>query len=182
MTTPTEPNPTQPNPTPTEELLKKKSPKRSSRRAAFALGIAGVIAVGGIAFAVGRLTAPALPTGFPGGFQNGGANGFQPPGGGNPNGGGFGGGPNGGGFLGGAGPGLTGIITSVDGDTLTIETENGTTVSVTLHSDTTYSREVDADKGDLSTGDEVRVGLDLGSGFDPGSDQVDASSVTLVSQ
>lgn len=169
--------PKQPSRTPTAEMLQKKRPPRTSNRSIVIVSVAGLIAVGGIAFAAGRLTAPALPAGFPGGPQNGGGAGFQPPaGGGPPDGGGFGGGAPGG-FFGG---GLTGTITSIDGDTLTLETEDGGTITVNLNGGTTYAEEVDAAQSDLDEGDEVRIGIDVGGGFDPGSEEVDASSVTLV--
>jgi hypothetical protein len=84
-----------------------------------------VVAIGGVAFAVGRMTAPTTPAAFPaaGGNFNGGPGGFQPPGG-----------QNGQGFPAGAlaGPALRSRepITALDGDSLTIEIADGSTVTV----------------------------------------------------
>jgi hypothetical protein len=137
-----------------------------------AVALGGALAVGGLAFAAGRMTAPTAAA-FPGGGQGPGGGqvpgGFQPP---------DGQGQGGGGFPGG-GLGLEGTITSLDADTLTIETANGS-ITVNLSDDTTYAREESASTDELTEGDEVRIGIDFAGGGNVGNDQVDASSVTIT--
>jgi preprotein translocase subunit YajC len=50
-----------------------------------------------------------------------------------------------------------GELTSIDGDTLTVETADGETVTVTLTDDTTVTVNQDLEVDDLEEGDEVRV-------------------------
>jgi hypothetical protein len=121
----------------------------------YILAIALVVAVGGVAFAVGRTTAPARAS-----VPNGG--GFLPTGSFNPGAGGPGaGGPGGGlgGGLGGFGGGLTieGTVKSVDGSTLVIQTANGQEVTVNLEAGTTYHEATSADANAVAAGDEVTV-------------------------
>jgi hypothetical protein len=123
------------------------------------LVIAAAVAIGGVAFAIGRGTAPvsAATTGdgrvfggtFPGGSFVPGASGAP----------GFGRG----GFGGGLG-GLTieGTVESVDGDTLTIKTANGQTIKVTTGASTTYHTQTDATAADVQSGKTVEVRLDGG--------------------
>lgn len=158
-------------PTPTAQLLQKNRPRRTSRRLLVALGLAGALAVGGLAFAVGRITAPAAAATFPGGAQPPG--GFQGPGGQGQGPGGFGG-------FGGGGLGVEGSITALDGDTLTLETADGSSITVNLSADTAFAREESAAKEDIGEGDEVRVEIELGTGSDLASGEVEANSVTLV--
>ena len=120
------------------------------------LGIAIVVAIGGVAFAIGRTTAPAsaATTGrgaFGANFPNGS---FTPNASGAP---GFGGGRG----FGGGGGGLTirGTVESVSGDTVTIKTANGQTVAVTTGADTTYNTETPASASDVTTGATVQVQL-----------------------
>lgn len=123
------------------------------------LVIAAAVAIGGVAFAIGRGTASASATttgdgrvfggAFPGGsFAPGasGAPGFVR--------GGFGGG------LGGLT--IQGTVESVDGDTLTIKTANGQTIKVTTGASTTYHTQTDATAADVQTGKTVEVRLDGG--------------------
>jgi hypothetical protein len=113
------------------------------------LGVALAVAIGGVAFAVGRTTAPvSASTGARG---NGGAafprGSFVP-------------GANGGsGFVrGGFGsPTLSGTVESVDGDTLTIKTASGQTVTVTTGASTTYHTQAPADASDVKAGSNVDV-------------------------
>ena len=121
------------------------------------LGIALVFAVGGVAFAIGRTTAPASAATNGRGTLNGGFVG----GGTGPN-GSFA--PNGGGFLGGRGAGglsISGTVTSVDGDKLTITTDNGQTVTLTTGDSTTYHTQAPASASDVTSGDKVSVKVDL---------------------
>ena len=131
------------------------------------LGLAALVAVGGIAFAVGRNTAPAATGGARGGNFPGGnfpAGSFP---GGNFPGGSFA--PGGSGGLGaafgrGGGFNLSGTVQSITGDTLTITTANGQTLEFTLGADTTYATKAAATAGDVKAGSKVEVQLQLGAG------------------
>ena len=127
------------------------------------LVLAAVVAVGGVAFAIGRSTAPVAAAGLRGGGNFGGGNfargSFAPgqsgaPGDGN---GGF----LGGGLRGGGGFNLSGTVQSVTGDTLTITTASGQTVEFSLGSATTYSAKTAATAADVKTGSKVEVQLDF---------------------
>ncbi len=125
------------------------------------LGIAIAFAIGGVAFAAGRTTAPAAAANGRGAFNgNFGANGptgsFRP-------GGSFTPGANGG-FFGGRGAGglaISGTVQSVDGDKLTITTDNGQTITITTGATTTYHTQADASASDVTNGTKVSVKLDL---------------------
>jgi len=148
--------------------------KRGSSLLNALLGLALVVAVGGVAFAVGRMTAPqtaAFPNGGPGGgnFPGGPGASFVPGGGGN---------VPGGGLFGGGGLTLEGTVESVSGDTLTIRTADGQTVEVTLPAETTYHTQGSASSADVTSGSTVRVQVDPQAG--QGSNQLTASDVTIV--
>ena len=119
------------------------------------LGVALVFAIGGVAFAIGRTTAPAAAaTGGRGNFNGG----FV--GGGNGPTGSFVPGANGGGFFGGRGGGglaISGTVKSVDGDKLTITTDNGQEVTLTTGDSTTYHTQAAASASDVNSGDKVSV-------------------------
>jgi hypothetical protein len=165
-------------------------PRSSGRFLNAILAIALVVAIGGVAFAVGRTTAPAAAaTGDRGNF---GAGNFPGPGaslapGASAAPGGFLGGGQGG--VGGLGGGLTvsGTVQSVTADTITIETEAGQTVELSLDSDTTYHRKTDGAAADVATGSTVEVQLDFAGGLGRPTASADtsgsvgtASSVTVV--
>ena len=114
------------------------------------------VAIGGVAFAVGRTHRAGLGGDRrerPRRFANGS---FAPAASGQP---GFGG--RGGGFGGGAGAGLSinGTVKSVDGNTLTITTANGQTIEVTTGDSTTYHTQAPATAADVKTGSNVQVQL-----------------------
>jgi len=151
------------------------------------LVLAAVVAVGGVAFAIGRTTAPVAAAGQRGNgfFGNGNfpRGSFAPGASGGPgNGGGFAGG-----FGGGVGFNLSGTVKSVTGDTLTITTANGQTVQFALGSNTTYDTKAPATSADVKAGSKVEVGLDFrpggrptaSAGASPGSLGT-ATSVTVV--
>ena len=138
-----------------------------------ALGIAVLVATAGVAFAVGRSTAPAAASQVagitPGGgrnFTNGGPNAsFDPNGGfgagrgaGNANGGRFG--------FGGA-PTIQGTVDSITADSVTIKTADGNTITIGLDSTTTYHQQADATASDVEAGKTVI--LKLSGGFRPGN-------------
>jgi hypothetical protein len=131
------------------------APRRSSsgRWLNLLLAVAAAVAIGGIAFAVGRSTAPVATGGF-GQFRNGNFPGgsFDP----NAS---FA--PGRGGFFAAGGLTVEGTVQSVTGDTLTITTESGRTVEVTLGADTQYHQQAAGTASDVTTGSKVSVQLDL---------------------
>lgn len=151
-------------------------PKRSSTWVNLLLGAAAVIAIGGVAFAVGRSTAPASAAGltaFPGGggfVVTPGAS-FDPDavlGGGD-------GRP--GGVFGTGGPTIDGTVASIDGDTMIITLPSGDTMTVTIDDDTTYHESASASASDIAAGDDVSVRID-GGRFQAGGDGGDGGDVT----
>jgi hypothetical protein len=130
------------------------------------LGVAAVLAVGGVAFAIGRSTAPAasFPTGaFPDGAVLARPNGSFDPGG-------AGGGPAGPGFLG-AGGGLTmeGTVSAIDADSITVTLGSGEEMTFDLDDGTTYHDATETDAAAVAVGDQVAVQasggrLDIGGG------------------
>lgn len=142
-----------------------------------ALGGALVLAIGGIAFAAGRMTAPAAAvTGFPGGgnFPNGGLPGAS----GAPGRGGFGGF----GGAGGGGASIEGTVESISGTTLTIKTANGQTIQVTLSGTTTYHSQTSATSDAVAAGGKVlvRIGFAGTPTTGGGTGNLSASDVTVV--
>jgi hypothetical protein len=147
------------------------------------LVVAAVVAVGGVAFAVGRNTAPVAAAGQRGAGNFGGGNfqrgSFDPTASGAP-----------GGFLGNGGRGggfnLTGTVKSVTADTLTITTANGQTLEFTLGAGTTYDAKTPTTASDVKAGSKVEVQLDFGAGGRPSASAQasgpvgTASSVTVV--
>jgi hypothetical protein len=146
-----------------------------------ALAAAVLVAVAGVAFAVGRASAPA-PSGRGAAavLQDGGLVTELVPGSSfDPNGGGFvvGGGPDGTGAGSGAGVfragGLTleGTVESVTADSITIRTADGATVTVGLDTDTTYHQQAGASAADVTTGETVLLRLAGGAraGFTAGN-------------
>jgi hypothetical protein len=147
-------------------------PKSSGGRGTSLLFVlAGVVAVGGIAFAAGRLTAPASATtagrfpngqGFPANGQGFPANGQLPA-----NGQGFPG--RAGGF---GGTSLAGTVDAVSADSITVKLESGTSITIPLDAKTTYYAAAAATAADVTVGSQVRVtpgarAADPGASFDP---------------
>jgi hypothetical protein len=150
------------------------------------LVLAAVVAVGGVAFAVGRSTAPAAAATQRGDglFGNGNfARGsFDPTASGVPGGG------LGGAFGDGGGFNLSGTVNEVTADTLTITTASGQTLQFTLGADTTYDTKSPAAAADVKVGSKVEVELNgfRGLGRPTASAEASAgpvgtaSSVTVV--
>jgi hypothetical protein len=120
-----------------------------------ALGLALAVAVAGVAFAAGRMTAPAAAAAN--GLGNGGRffNNGEFPGGGF---GGANGGPGGRVFTGG-GASIEGTVTAVTADSITITTTTGQTVTLAISGTTTYHQEASASASDVKTGGTVIVRL-----------------------
>jgi hypothetical protein len=145
-------------------------PARSRNRAgSVALVVAALVAVGGLAFAGGRLTAPASAA------TPGGGNGFR--GGGNFPYASFGAnGPGAGAFRGGAelrSVSLRGQVTAISADSITIKLDDGTSVTVPLDNQTTYHDSTAGSESDVTVGSTVDVepgttNFAPGASFTPG--------------
>jgi hypothetical protein len=176
---PFEPAPTEPvDPVPVQPVGS--AQKRRQGGAAWlnaALGLALVVAVGGVAFAAGRMTAPAAAAGaraLPGNGRTFTGNGYFP-------GGGPGDGQGGRGTFGGGGAAVEGKVTAVSADSITITTSSGQTIEVALNGTTTYHQQSSASASDVKTGGTVIVRLGLRA---PGTGGTatgpTASDVTIV--
>jgi len=125
------------------------------------LAIAVALAIAGVAFAVGRFTAPAAVAA--GRFGNGGPGGVF-----NGNGNGNGSGRGAGGFLAGGGVTIEGTVESISDTTLTLKTASGQTIQIALEGTTTYHAQSDARASDVKTGGTVLVRLNLRGGLGDG--------------
>jgi hypothetical protein len=140
---------------------------------------AAILAIGGVAFAVGRSTAPASPVGrFGGGLANGGT-GVRPGGSFAPGAGGQGG------FGLGGSIALDGTVTAMDAGSLTLTLGNGQQVTVKLDTTTAYRQATAATPTDVEVGDSVSVnvaGGGRGAGGAGGATPPDltASDVTVT--
>jgi hypothetical protein len=147
--------------------------KKGDRTFRVLLAVGLLVAVGGVTFAVGRVTAPAAAASTRGGLGNGGfANGGAGAGGTGAGGAGLGRGAGfGGGVL------VTGTVDSVSGTTMTLKEANGTTVTVNLAGTTTYHAQATATAADVTAGKQVQVQVAVAGGFGaPGASPVaDAS-------
>ena len=121
-----------------------------------ALGLALAVALGGVAFAAGRMTAPdavaALNGNGTGRFGNGG---YFPGG----NGGTFPGGGAGNRGFGAGGLSVEGTVTAMDANSITITTATGQTVKIATTGTTTYHQQSSASASDVTTGGKVIVQL-----------------------
>ena len=129
------------------------------------LAVALLVAVGGVAFAAGRLTSPTstAATTRNGGQFGQGAQG-RPNASGVPN-GGFGGGFGGRGF--GGNVSLTGTVTATTPTSLTVSLPNGQTVTVATDNTTAYHQETAGAASDVTNGKQVIVQV-TGRGFGGG--------------
>jgi hypothetical protein len=147
--------------------VQKAKPRRGLIDILLVIGV--VVALAGIGFAVGRLTAPATTAfgqGRGGQFNgNGQFNGTGPsngqvPGAGLNGGDGTAGGR---GFLGGGGLAVTGKVTELTADHVTIELANGQAITVAVDGSTTYHQQTSASTADVQTGDTVIVQVQRGA-------------------
>lgn len=177
-----DPFPATPATEPVRPLAPAPKPKKSSSGMwlNLLLVVAAAVAIGGVAFALGRSTAPVAAAngraGFPAG-QFGAGRSFDPnasfaPG----QGGGLGFG------RGGGNVGITGTVDSVSADSITVKTANGQTVTFTLSGDTTYHQATVATAADVTTGATVtvRVGGFGGGAAGPGASGAPALTATDV--
>jgi hypothetical protein len=142
-------------------------PQKQDRTTLALLLVAAMVAVGGLGFAAGHLTASPTPGAQPT-FARGGG-GFGRGGGGFPSlapgqtfnpgqfGGGFGGGTRG---FGGVTGGISGTVQSIDGSTMTIQLASGQTVTVDLSGSTTYHSTTPASADQVKVGSSVTVEID----------------------
>jgi hypothetical protein len=150
------------------------------------LVLAGMVAIGGLGFAVGRVSAPASTTAGRGTFGGAFANGENPFANGRPlpSGGfaGLGGGRN-------FGASIQGTVQSVDGSSLTLKLASGQTLTVGIDSSTTYDQQTAGSASDVTTGSTVIIRVsrtgDGGAAASPGAAASagtlgTASSVTVV--
>jgi len=147
-----------------------------------ALGLALAVAVGGVAFAAGRMTAPQTAAANQGADNGGfrGQGGYFPggrtfPGGGQGN-GGFG-------RLGGGGASVQGTVTAVTPTSITLTTAGGQTVTINLTGTTTYHQQASATAGDVKSGSTVIVRIGFGGQGGPtasGAPSLSANDVTVV--
>ncbi len=163
-------NPIQPTSFAPAPVAAKTTAKNRASAGTALLLVGALVAIGGVAFAVGRVTAPAAAsTPAAGGFGGTGR------GAGNGEGGfgGFGGGAGGaGGFGGGAGRGaagvsITGTVVSIDGSTIQFKLANGTTETLNLSPTVTYRDSTTGTAADVTPGATVQIGLALGAGTGP---------------
>jgi hypothetical protein len=118
-----------------------------------ALGIALAVALGGVAFAAGRMTAPAAAAALNGTGNGRFGNGGYFPGGG----GAVPGGQGNRGFGGGAS--VQGTVSAVAADSITITTATGQSVTIATSGTTTYHQEASGSAADVKTGGTVIVRL-----------------------
>ncbi len=123
------------------------------------LGAAALLAVGGVAFAVGRTTAPASAVGFVG---DGGPMVIRPDGSFDPGAAPDGVRPGGPGFLAAGGLTLEGTVTAVDADSITVRLASGEEQTIQVDDATTYHEATAADPSAVAVGDEVAVQADGG--------------------
>lgn len=123
------------------------------------LAIALVVAVGGVAFAAGRATAPvSTATGRTGFGGNGGGFAGGPAASGAP--GGFGGG----GAFGAGGISVQGTVTAVSADSITIQTAGGQSVTIPIDAQTTYAQRTPSTASAVTSGSTVVVQVQGGRG------------------
>ena len=160
----------------------------SSRLLTIVLGIAVLVAVAGVSFAIGRTSAPTSPSAVAStGTTPNGATGNGPLSGQGPdasfdlngNGGpgddqdgdrGFGGGRP----FGIGGLGIEGTVQSVDGTRVTIQTADGATITVGTDGSTAYHQQGDAQASDVRPGKTVII--TLSGGFRPGRGAANGSA------
>jgi hypothetical protein len=159
------PAPTMPVAAAAPTLVKKSAPRRRDP-ITIVLGLAVLVAVGGVAFAAGRVTAPTPAVATRGGFFGGGGAGT-----GSGTGNGAGGGGNGGNGFGGGAAGrftggavaLSGTVTEIAADHITLQISGGGTITIPIDSSTQYHAQAAASASDVTTGAKVLVQVQPGA-------------------
>jgi preprotein translocase subunit YajC len=164
---------------PTEPVTPVVRPSKSGKVSGgmVAVALSALIAVGGLAFAIGRVTAPAATTGATDGrFGNGN---FQP-------GTGTGQVPGDGLRFNAGGITLSGTVTKVTDTELTIKTSSGNEVTIPIDDSTAYHSQTAASSADVDDGTKVQVLVEggrigQGAAASPGAASPGAASPGLVS-
>jgi hypothetical protein len=152
---PVQAQPTPAGPTPAGPLPATPPGAGSSRAGkisggAVAVALSALVAVGGLGFAVGRVTAPTTTNGFANDRFGNGTGQFP----GSDNGGAPGGVFGRGGF---GGFTISGTVTNATADQLTVKTASGTEVTIPLDSSTAYHSQAAASSADVAAGVQVQV-------------------------
>ena len=155
-------------PAPTMPVMPVPATKKSSRGGTIALLVAGFIAAAGLAFAAGRLTAPAAASSNQplGGVRFGPGRSRAP-------GETFSAGNFGGGRAFGGGVTIRGEVTAIHTDSITLKLDDGTLVQIPLSDSTTFHQATSSAAEDVAVGDKVAVQAgapsftDLGPGASP---------------
>ena len=142
---------------------------RSSRWLDLALAVAALLAVGGVAFGVGRATAPVAAAGDARGtFRS--ANGFRPDGSFDPN-----GAPGRGGLAFAGGLSIDGTVTALSADSITLMLANGQEMTFALDSSTSYHQATAGSASDVAVGDTASIKVKGGGRFVSGNGAAGAS-------
>jgi len=154
-----------------------KPARRTNRWLDIALALAAVLAIGGVAFAAGRMTAPAgAGPSFARGLAPDGTV-VTPDGSFDPN------GPRPGGLALDGGIAIDGTVTAVDADTITLKLADGEEMTFKLDDTTAYHEATDAAPSDVAVGDDVSVKVTGGRLVSGGSGietpEMSASDVTV---
>ncbi|MFL5778192.1 MAG: hypothetical protein ACJ761_04545 [Chloroflexota bacterium] len=155
--------PAGPSPDP---MRQEASPAGSSRRRGAGLLVNGLlavallVAVGGVAFAAGRVSAPVAAAANGGGrFNNNGGATFGGPAASGAPGGGLGA------ALGGGGVSLEGTVTAISADSVTLQLADGQSVTIPIDAQTTYHQRAAATASSVTKGTNVIVQLQGGRAF-----------------
>ena len=144
-------------------LVASTTPKKNRASTGTALLLVGaLVAIGGVAFAVGRVTAPT-PAATTGGFAGAGRGTGTGEGG---TGFGAAGGFGGAGRTGG-GVSITGTVVSVSASSIEIKLAAGNTMTLNLSTNVTYRDSTTGSAADVTPGATVQVGLALAGGAGP---------------
>lgn len=151
--------------------------RRASRVIDIALALAAVLAIGGVAFAAGRLTAPAgAGPAFARGLAPDGTV-VTPDGSFDPN------GPRPDGLASNGGLAIDGEVTAIDADSITLKLADGQEMTFKLDDTTTYHEAANASSSDVAVGDDVSVkvtgGRVVSGGTDNETPEMSASDVTV---
>jgi hypothetical protein len=188
MNTPPTPQPDQAAPEDPAELASPSAPivaaykapkpaKKQDRTTMALLLVAVLVAVGGIGFAIGHVTAPSgtnTSVARPSGFGRGAFASLAPGQTFNP-------GSAGSGLRGGAGS-VSGTVMSFDGATLVLQEAGGGTISIDVGPATTYHGETSATQSQVTTGSSVTVSISTGALVSAAPSALSSGAFTLTAK
>ncbi len=149
-------------PAPINPTISTPKPKNRASAGTAILLVGALVAIGGVAFAVGRVTAPAAAAAPAfGGRGNGTGGGFGPTASGGA--GGFGAAFG----RGSGGVNVSGTVVSIDANSIQVKLSTGNTVTLNLDSSTTYRTATTGSASDVAPGDTVELGLAVGGRTNP---------------